>query len=149
MTSVDFYLAALDAADFRQRTACRLADKAYRLGHSVYLAVPDEAAARTMDALLWTFSDESFVPHALVDTDGNCADTMTPVQIGYTMPPESLHDVLINLTEDIPGYFSRFERVAEIVGASAEQKHAGRERFRFYRDRGYALSTHELQAGRS
>jgi DNA polymerase-3 subunit chi len=36
--------------------------------------------------------------------------------------------------------------VAELVNQDQVIKDAGRERFRFYRDRGYALETHTLTA---
>ena len=53
-------------------------------------------------------------------------------------------DVLINLTPAVPLFFSRFARVAEIVGQDEDSKLSARERFRFYRDRGYALESHTI-----
>ncbi|MEZ5578324.1 MAG: DNA polymerase III subunit chi [Candidatus Competibacteraceae bacterium] len=44
-------------------SACRLADKAYGLGHTVYLFTASEARAAALDDLLWTFRQDSFVPH--------------------------------------------------------------------------------------
>ena len=52
--------------------------------------------------------------------------------------------MLINLALAPPPFFSRFERLAEIVGAEAADAAAGRERYRFYRERGYELRTHNL-----
>ena len=52
--------------------------------------------------------------------------------------------VLINLHDAAPPFFSRFERLAEIVGADEAGTAAARERFRFYRERGYELRTHNL-----
>ena len=49
--------------------------------------------------------------------------------------------VLINLHAAPPPFFSRFERLAEIVGADEADAAAARERFRFYRERGYELRT--------
>jgi len=54
------------------------------------------------------------------------------------------HDVLINLAPDVPVFFSRFERVAEPVDAEPPARAASRERFRFYRDRGYEPTVHRL-----
>jgi DNA polymerase IIIc chi subunit len=53
MTKVDFYLLGSDG-DSRERIACRLAEKAWRLGNRVYLLAPDKAAAHALDDLLWT-----------------------------------------------------------------------------------------------
>ena len=53
-------------------------------------------------------------------------------------------DVLINLAADVPEFFSRYERVAEVVDANALRREQSRERYRFYRDRGYKLDTHQV-----
>ncbi|MEJ2106309.1 MAG: DNA polymerase III subunit chi [Acidiferrobacteraceae bacterium] len=136
MTSIDFYLLS-DPAEPADRVACRLAEKIYRLGHRVYLLVADRQQAEQLDQLLWTFSQGSFVPHEINGTDA-------PICIGDGEPPEGFVDVMVNLAGEVPGFFSRFDRVAELVGASEDAKQAGRERYRFYRDRGYALNTHNL-----
>ena len=61
-------------------------------------------------------------------------------------PPTRLSDVLVNLTDTVPLFFSRFERVVELIGATDGERALGRERYRFYRDRGYPLQTHHLAA---
>ena len=141
MTKVDFYLLG-GSATRREVVACRLAEKAWRLGNRVYLLAPDKPAALELDELLWTFSQGSFVPHA-VCADAGDAETH-PVLIGHAEPPTALHDVLISLAAEVPAWFSRFTRIAEVVGAAEEDKARARERFRFYRERGYPLETHNL-----
>ena len=74
MTKVDFYLLG-EGADSRERIACRLAEKAWRLGNRVYVLAPDQAAAQALDELLWTFSQGSFVPHAVCEQQ---TDVMRP-----------------------------------------------------------------------
>ncbi len=151
MTKIDFYLLGA-GSDNRERFACRLTEKAWRLGHRVYLLAADPAAANELDELLWTFSQGSFVPHALCREEADpgavvgavdFADSH-PVLIGHTEPPASLSDVLISLAHDVPAWFSRFTRVAEMVGESEDDKTRARERFRFYRERGYPLETHNI-----
>jgi DNA polymerase-3 subunit chi len=141
MTRVDFYLLN-DTHGGKLQFACRLADKAYRLGHRSYLltAGADEAAA--LNELLWTFAAASFVPHAVYRADAAFPDQA--VLIGHAPPPDACHQLLISLTPQVPEFFSRFSRVAEIVGATDDEKAAARERFRFYRERGYALETHSI-----
>ena len=141
MTKVDFYLLGA-GGDNRERTACRLTEKAWRLGHRVYLLAPDKPAAQELDDLLWTFSQGSFVPHAVCGQDVD-AD-VHPVLIGHAEPPAALCDVLISLSPDVPAWFSRFTRVAELVGTTEDDKARGRDHYRFYRERGYPLETHNL-----
>ncbi len=52
--------------------------------------------------------------------------------------------MLINLAADVPDFFSRYERVAEVVDGNSARREQSRERYRFYRDRGYKLNTHQV-----
>lgn len=147
MTRIDFYLLQGSSAgsDDKPGIACRLAEKAYRLGHRIYVYTADAAATRELDELLWLFSPGSFVPHAPCGNGGaDDAAADTPVLVGHCSPPADAHDVLISLAPQVPEFFSRFQRLIELVGTDADDKAQSRERFRFYRDRGYDLHTHNL-----
>ena len=146
MTRVDFYLLDHNAAGGHETTTpkdmavCRLTNKAFLLGHRIYIHTADAAEAQRLDNLLWTFAAGSFIPHAT----SHDADANMPVILGQDAPPETFDDVLISLAPQVPECFSRFQRVAEVVGPGDEDKRLARERFRFYRDRGYTLQTHSL-----
>lgn len=142
MTRVDFYLLENRPAGGRDLATCRLAHKAFRLGHRIYVLTDNPKHATNLDRLLWTFHPGSFVPHGL--NSNQTAGGPLPVLIGPEEPPPDFDDVLISLTPQVPDCFSRFQRVAEIVDNDADQKQQARERFRFYRDRGYSLQTHNL-----
>lgn len=94
-----------------------------------------------MDRLLWTFNEQSFAPHALL---GKGEPELNPIQIGDASTATGEHDVLINLATDVPTFFSRFQRLAECVDNEEVIRNASRERYRFYRDRGYPLELHEI-----
>ena len=141
MTRVDFYLLDDATEGGKDAAVCKLAHKAFRLGHRVYILTQDHEAAQRLDRLLWTFSAGSFIPHGL---GARPADADMPVLIGQEEPPTAHEDVLIQLTPQVPEFFSRFQRVAEVVDGNDDEKKQARERFRFYRDRGYALQTHNL-----
>ena len=141
MTQVDFYLLGDAGDDNRNRLACRLTDKAFRLGRRIYVYTDSDATAAELDKLLWTFNPGSFVPHEL---NLGQEPAEIPVIIGHQEPPADFADVLVNLAGEVPTFFSRFERVAEVVGGGDDEKQQARERFRFYRDRGYELETHSL-----
>ena len=121
--------------------ACRITEKAYGLGKRVYIHTETSQQATHMNELLWTFRDGSFVPHELYQPGNTCE---SPVQIGSYESPETDCDVLINLATEVPLFFSRFLRVAELIAPNQDAKKQGRERFRFYRDRGYPLDTHDM-----
>ena len=141
MTRIDFYLLADAPSGSQELAACKLANKAFNLGHRIYILTRGPEESGRLDQLLWTFSASSFVPHGLNSGQGSAN---VPVLIGDHEPPAGYDDVLISLAERVPEWFSRFQRVAEIVGSTETEKSLARERFRFYRDRGYELLTHNL-----
>lgn len=148
MTRVDFYVLEDDAEQAREHFACRLAEKAWRMKHTIYLHAASPREAERLDALLWTFSDGSFLPHVLEKPGLDPAlAAATPVRVGAGPEPAFDAQLLVNLDGEVPLFFSRFERVAEIIAGGEQQRALGRERFRFYRDRGYTLATHKLGAG--
>lgn len=150
MTKVDFYILNDSAIQQRHVFACRLAEKAYKLGHQVYIHSDDEAQANAIDQLLWSHRPGSFVPHQL-EAAGNAAQALPnppAVQVGFEQgqgSSASLNGLLINLSDQVPGFFSRFERVSEIVIQEPGITTATREHYKFYRDRGYALQNHDLR----
>lgn len=140
MTRVDFYVLPAPAPASRLAFAARLTDKAFQQGHRVYLHTPDEGSARELDELLWSFRTTSFIPHALIDSDENAQ-----VCIGWRDTPGRHDDLLINLDLNVPAFFSRFARVAEVVCQHQPVLDATRTSYKFYQDRGYQLDTHRLQ----
>lgn len=139
MTRVDFYILPQTEDQARWQFACRLVDKAWRLGNQLLVHTANYDIAQKIDALLWNFNANSFLPHEILP-----AVKQTPVHIGWNEESGQHHDLLINLSDDIPVFFSRFERVAEIVTQQPEQLSISRERYRFYRERGYELQIHDM-----
>jgi len=140
MTRIDFYVLPDDQIDKQYLFACRLAQKATKQGHRVYIHTDSESQSQQLDELLWSFSATSFVPHT---RDANEFSTH-PVYIHHSGDPLDIHDVLINISHQTPECFGRFERLAELVNQDEKIKLAGRERFKFYKSRGYPLQTHKL-----
>ncbi len=141
MPRVDFYIVSDSSATAHLVVACRLAEKAWGGGHRVYIHAPSAVAAQQLDDLLWTFRADTFVPHGRYGAD---ADGTTPILIGSNGDRGEFGEVLINLCEASPAFHGRFQRVAEVVAADEGARAAGRERFRFYREQGYALDLHNL-----
>jgi DNA polymerase-3 subunit chi len=142
MTQIDFYILSEQSAHNRDILSCRLAEKVYKLGNRLYIHTATQAEASRVDDLLWTYRDGSFLPHEIYR--GELTPAATPIIIGHDQESCGEADVLINLAPAVPLFFSRFERVAEIISQQTADKNSGRERYRFYRDRGYALKTHNI-----
>ena len=140
MARVDFYVLGQAGEPARQAFACRLAEKAWRMNNTVHIETGDRADAEHLDALLWTFRDGSFVPHHIIGDGGS----ESPVTIGCRSETVDAKDLLINLSDDIPGIAASFPRIAELVTSDEDSKQLSRKRFASYRDSGHSIETHKL-----
>lgn len=137
MTRVDFYFNADDKVD----VARKLAAKVYRSGKQALLYTDDARLAGELDAAIWTRDKLSFVPHVRC---GHPLAQETPILIGTDADALASPDVLVNLGADRPPVFSRFERLIELVGRDDADRQAARERYRFYKERGYEINNVDL-----
>jgi len=140
MTTIDFYFNAED----RVQVACRLAGKAAAQKKRLLIFAPEPELAQRVDRMLWTWPAIGFVPHCLAD-DALAGET--PVLISTDAGAGSSCELLLNLSRDCPPLFERFDRLLEIVSLEDDDRRAGRVRFKFYRDRGYAIQSHDLASG--
>ncbi len=138
---VDFYVVSQDRPSARERTACRLAEKAWYKQHRVFIHTASAEATRSLDELLWTFRQDSFVPHGIYPDN---VDPGVSILVGDGTPPSSESDVLINLSDGVPSFHAKFTRIVEVVGFGDDQRRRGRERFRAYRDHGCVPRTHNV-----
>ena len=137
MTTIDFYTHVSDRLD----VAARIIAKAHAAHGNVRVLTPDAATTEALDRRLWLQPPTSFLPHCTTDA-AVAADT--PIWIGHSLEHKGPAAVLVNLHPEPPPYFSRFERLAEIVGTGEADAAAGRERWKFYKARGYELRQHNL-----
>jgi DNA polymerase-3 subunit chi len=140
MAQIDFYVLSQGGEQARQVFACKLAEKAYRLNHRVYIRTASRAQAEDVDTLLWTFRDGSFVPHCLVGS-GHAA---APVSVGSREDANASGDLLINLADEVPPDAAAFPRIVELVSSDEAARQKSRERFAAYRAQGHELNTHKL-----
>ncbi len=142
MTQIDFYTHVQD----KRLLACKLSAKALEQGLRVLVLTADEAMAVKVDQLLWSVPATGFLPHCRARDE---LAPVTPVIVDHD-PGELLHEqVLLNLSGTRPVFFSRFQRLIEIVTTDEADREAARGRFRFYRDRGYEIRSHDMsQAGK-
>ena len=142
MTSVDFYFNAAD----KLQVACRLAGKALAQGKRLLIYAPQPDTAQSIDRLLWTWPATGFVPHC---RDGDALAAETPVLIAGNVGSAAECDILLNLGPDTPPAFERYERLLEVVARDDGDRQAARERYRFYRERGYRVASHDLARSES
>ncbi len=137
MTQIDFYF----HVENKLHTACALSAKACGHGLRVLAFCADPEASHKFSRALWTTPAISFIPHC---TPNDRLAAVTPVIIDHD-GTHLLHDqVLLNLRPDWPPFFSRFQRLIEIVSLAEDDRELARNRFKFYRDRGYAFRSHDM-----
>ena len=138
---VDFYVLKSSTAKQRWMFACRLTEKAYLRDLRVVVASATVADTAALDELLWSFNEQSFVPHEIRE---QVPDGAAPVQLTADLHSVGKADLLVNLTGSLPDGWERFERVAEIIDADDERRRLGRQRFKAYRELDVSLEAHHM-----
>ena len=138
MTTIDFYT----HVDDRLAIAARIVAKAAAAHGSARVLTPDAAMTDALDKLLWMLPATGFLPHCRMDSP---LAAETPVWIDHRPEHSGPANVLVNLCAEPPSFFSRFERLVEVVGTDDAAVQAGRVRFKFYRERGYELRAHDVR----
>lgn len=145
MPQVDFYVLTENSS--RDYFVCLLAQKAWKQGDHILINTSCEATAATLDELLWTFNDISFIPHALISKTSDVAiGGNMPVLIDCDEDHVTEHTpVVINLADDIL-QSNVVERIVEIVAGNEQQRQKSRQHYAAYRDRGYQLNKHTIES---
>lgn len=142
MTEITFHVGVRDKASY----ACRLVRKVSASGARV--VVVSEAAMRDLlDEALWTVAPHEFLPHCRADSTAEMK-AVTPIILALADDDAPLphQEVMVNLTRQIPHGFGSFQRFNEIIGLDKTEIHAGRERYKSYKSRGYALKVFDNAA---
>lgn len=144
MTRVDFYVLKGDDRLERLLLICKLAEKAVGRGQKVFIFSQNDEDLRDLDTSLWDFRAMSFVAHQLIEPGSLLSSNDSdPVHLSGGEPGID-RNLLINLALDVPPFFSRFERTLEIVNEDPAVQTPGRNRYRFYKQRGYPLQHHKM-----
>jgi len=144
---VDFYV--LKGADVtaRLRLACRIAEKAYLASQSVLIWHTEAAELATLDEMLWTFNDRSFVPHEMAEPGQTALEA--PVLLASKTAAARPVDLIINLAPDPPPGVGATRRIIEIIDGDEVRRRLGRVRWAAYRALGLKLTSHDLAPGAS
>lgn len=135
---VDFYLLS-DQENEPFNVACRLTEKAFHAGFTVFVYTTNRSEADQMNQLLWSFRADSFIPHRLVtpdtnDTPADRHDQITPVLVGYELPATCHCIVLINLTNKAITHNTTFKRICHVIPGDDESRTIARQAFIAYKN---------------
>ncbi|GAB3189152.1 DNA polymerase III subunit chi [Hydrogenophaga aquatica] len=138
MTDVAFHFNVPDKPAY----LCRLLRKVVNTGMRALVLVP-EPLARELDQLLWTFSQEDFISHALA-SDPVARRDRSSVVLAHQECDAGPRQVLVNCLADVPQGFDSFDRVVEIVGLDDEDRAFARQRWKRYAQQGIELTRYDV-----
>ncbi|MDR2186920.1 MAG: DNA polymerase III subunit chi [Azonexus sp.] len=137
MTEVFFYHGASD----RLAAACALIGGAWAKRKPLLIYAPDAPVADSLDRLLWTAAQQSFIPHCRADSP-LAAETPILITARLDQPPQA--ERLMNLARALPPGYERFHSLIEVVGRDEPDRLAARERVRQYKEAGCGVRYFDL-----
>ncbi len=141
MTEVAFHFGAPD----RLAYTCRLLRKATATGARLLVrGHADELAA--LDSALWSVGASDFVSHCDAAAPEAMRSRSAVLLVEAQAELDTAFPVLVNLADDVPDGFERFQRVIEIVSNDEQDRNQARLRWKQYTGRGYTITRHDLKS---
>ena len=121
---------------------CKLIEKGYKQNiNPIYIKTDTQKQAEELDKILWTFRQESYIPHTLVDQDNN---NTQPVQIGWIDNEIEDAEAIINLSDGMPDISNHLKKIHEIIENIDEKKEKARERWKKYKSIGFNIKAYKV-----
>lgn len=136
MTQIQFY--HLTATPM-ERAVPRLVEKAWQAGFRVHLVLGSEEQLDYLNHALWTFAQDSFLPHASAKDP---FPEKAPVFLSCDLTPAPNEANILFVTEgSAPEAPEKFERVIDMFdGNSEEAVKTARARWKNYQQAGHTVS---------
>jgi DNA polymerase-3 subunit chi len=142
MPKASFYILPSSSLSERFLFACKLIEKAYRNGQFCYVYTDSLQQSQQLDNTLWTFRENSFIPHQIYNDQ--LPDYDQTILIGSQSAPKKWQTLIFNLSSTYPSDLAQTDRVLEILDNDEKLKQAGRIRFRQYKQDGFDVTTHDM-----
>ncbi len=147
MSKVDFYILESSSKQKAWHYACLWLEQIVVENKRVYINMESSEDANALDLLMWTYRDDSFLPHCIYTAK---EEFPAAIQIGVSNTPplstEMTHDILLNFAQHLPSFHSHFSQIVEIVSADTLAQEWARLRYKQYREQGYNMNTIKLKA---
>ena len=140
MPKADFYL--IDKPRFRAepwRLVCELAKMAFEAGLPTLVLARTQEQAEALDAQLWEFDPDAYVPHQLAGEEDDGEAPVLIVAPGVATPDRAM---VINLRDACA--VGTFDSVKEVVPADESERAGSRARWTEYRQRGFAVRKFDM-----
>lgn len=128
---IDFYVLETTSHLQAQQFACRLLEKLMVEQRQIYVNMNTREEAERFDGLLWTFKEDSFLPHQLYVPEQQAQPGVIHIGFGNSTP--SPQHILLNLGDAAPSFYQAYEHLIEIVFTDPTMQQLARERYKQYR----------------
>lgn len=140
MTKVHF----LHNAQDRLEAATGWLSRAWSQRLPVLVYAPNPQVADQVDQLLWVQPATGFTPHCRLESPLAAETPILIASVLDALGPLPQEGRMLNLSDEVPPGFARFEKLFEVVGQQDDERNAARKRAKFYKDRGYDVEFHDL-----
>ena len=145
LTRIDFYYDVKDILSFASRMARKLYyEKIVSAKQPLVIRCKDQSHCEEVSYSIQNFSKKDFLP--CVQFSDKSADLFPIILSTVSEIPLWADDiiVLLNLDTKIEMTFSSYCRVIEIVDQTELNRQKGRERYKYYKERGYEIFGHRV-----
>lgn len=136
---IDFYILPDQELESGYRLLSRLLAKTQQADNHVLIWVNDETEAASLSERLWNAGPETFLAHS-IESD----DPLDQIVIAWQDRPDSQTDILINMADKVPAFYSHFNRIIELTVQHPDVLKANREHFQHFRNEGLAPKVHKI-----
>jgi DNA polymerase-3 subunit chi len=121
----------------RAQVLCDLAEEFYMAGQRVLVMVQDDNQGVTLDQFMWSWKKGAFVPHVYQNGSVECHDEPVVI-VAEEENPNGAQVLLMGATCSLE-FARHFRHVIDFAEAFDETRlEESRERFRIYREYGFA-----------
>jgi len=135
----------LHGAQDRIQAAAAWIAAAWAQREPVTVFAPQRDLAERLDRQLWVQPPLGFIPHCRGDSP---LRDETPILITDKPDPNLQQRNLLNLSDDLPPEFSRYETLVEIVSNEETVRLPARERVRQYKAQQFEVQFEDISHGR-
>ncbi|WBF65282.1 MAG: DNA polymerase III subunit chi [Candidatus Kinetoplastibacterium crithidii] len=125
-------------------STCHIIKEIY-MTSSIIVFCEDKETAHTIDKLLWSFDDISFIPHCISD---NCNKNNTKLIITtkdlfelkcIDKTNKNYLSYIVNLSNNYPQHYDQFDHLIEIVSKDEDDRAKARLKWKFYKKNGHIV----------
>ncbi len=122
------------------RVVCDVVENEFALGNKVIINVKDEEEGKTLDNMLWSWKQSSFIPHSFT---ASLSDSMKdPVLITTDISENLSYNTLILVNPSEVENFNNYNTVIDFAEKYNPTKlETDRKRYKLYRDNKFTLET--------